>query len=93
MVRHSGLYSSSTIIVYRMSSPTLFYHILHIKLVVYQVPSLKAPYHYANMVCLWRGAALPQKCHLGVYGPARLKCYARGVVYDIFVSIRTYRGF
>jgi hypothetical protein len=42
------------------------------KLVVYQVPNLTVRYHYANMVRLWRAAALAKKCHLGVYDPARL---------------------
>jgi hypothetical protein len=34
------------------------------KLIVYQVPDLQAPYHYVNMVRLWRPAAKPKKCHL-----------------------------
>ena len=42
------------------------------KLVVYQVPNLEVPHHYAKMVRLWRGAALSKKLNLGVSRPARL---------------------
>ena len=35
------------------------------KLVVYQVLSLQLPYHYANMVCLWRAAAKPKSVTWG----------------------------
>jgi hypothetical protein len=42
------------------------------KLVVYQIPNLQEPYHYANMVRLWRAAAEPQKFDLGLFRPVRL---------------------
>jgi hypothetical protein len=54
----------------------------HSKLVVYQVPNLKVPYHYANLVrfnvfrMVWSSYVLPKKCDLG--HPARLRiCRSR----------------
>ena len=40
----------------------LIYYQFTSKLVVYHALNLQVPYHYANLVCLWRGVVVIQAC-------------------------------